>query len=341
MPTASVAASDRKPAKSDSITSIQASLSGSSGLKVEIGDRDDLGVAFARRCGQLRRDRIIGAEADGEHAIPRSDAADLVEGGGADIVDEHVPHPLLRERQRNVGGDRKGALRTDDIDEVGRRHQLGHAGEAGGIEGLAHPRQRGLRGGDEPIDEAEVRARPACRRDRAGLTQARLGPRALDVLLEQILELGEPGEAEGLGEADQGRGLDAGLGGDLADGAERDLAGMLPQEDRHLPQPLGEMHGAGRQHRTQLLVGARPRIAERRLAASSGGFLRPTAFLSARHGHSFRNVSSCMDPTAWTAADCSRPRRGGATPFRPTAPPRQSRHTPNGRGANSRGPRRS
>ena len=100
-----------------------------------------------------------------------------------------------------------------------------------------------------------------------------LRPRALDVLLEQALEVGKAGKAEDLGEAHQRRGLHAGLLGDLADGAERDIARVLPQEDGDLAQALGEMHGAGRQDGAQFLIGLRLGVAKRgersRLLAAS------------------------------------------------------------------------
>ena len=119
------------------------------------------------------------------------------------------------------------------------------------------------------------------------------------MLLEQVLELGEPGEAEGLGEADQGRGLDPCLGGDLADRAERHLAGMLPEEDRHLPEALGEMDGARGKDGAELLVGAGPGVAERGTAAIALALRRRrmAALRGSRHRQPSTIAVCRMDPT--------------------------------------------
>ena len=99
-------------------------------------------------------------------------------------------------------------------------------------------------------------------------------PRFLDVILEQALEVGKAGEAEDLREAHQGGGLHPGLVGDLNDGAKRNIARVLPEEDGDLAQPLREMHGARRQDRPQFLVGLRLGVSQRgkraRLLAGRG-----------------------------------------------------------------------
>ncbi len=52
-------------------------------------------------------------------------------------------------------------------------------------------------------------------------------PPRLQLRAEDLLEVGEAGIADGLGEADQGRWLDMGLGGNAGDGAEGDLVRVL------------------------------------------------------------------------------------------------------------------
>ena len=69
MPTASDAASERKPAKSDSITSTQVSESLHQRAEGAVGDRDDPGVALARHGDEVGRDRIVGAEAHRQHRV--------------------------------------------------------------------------------------------------------------------------------------------------------------------------------------------------------------------------------------------------------------------------------
>ena len=104
------------------------------------------------------------------------------------------------------------------------------------------------------------------------------------MLLEEVLEVGEAGVAEDLREADQRRGLDAGLLGDLADGADRDVARVLPEEDRDLPQPLGEVDGAGGEDGAQLLVGARPGMADVGAVEAAAGFAGASVVTSLRFG---------------------------------------------------------
>ena len=141
-----------------------------------VGDRGDAGVAVARHGDEVGGDRVVGAEADGEDGVARADAADLVERGRADVVDEHVLHALLRQRQRDVGGDREGALAADDVDQLGLGQQGGgRARRRAASKSVADAGERGLRGGDEAVEEAQVGAG-------AGGALPRLGPGALDVL---------------------------------------------------------------------------------------------------------------------------------------------------------------
>ena len=55
------------------------------------------------------------------------------------------------------------------------------------------------------------------------------------------LEVGETGIADGLGEADQGGGLDPGLRSDAGDGAEGDLVGVLQREGGDLNETAGKV----------------------------------------------------------------------------------------------------
>ena len=85
-----------------------------------------------------------------------------------------------------------------------------------------------------------------------------------EIGLEHVLQVREPGIAEGLREPHQRRRLDASLAGHTGHGAQRHRGRMLPEVDRDLAKLLGEPGGSGGQNRAKLFITAGPRVAERR-----------------------------------------------------------------------------
>lgn len=65
-------------------------------------------------------------------------------------------------------------------------------------------------------------------------------PAIAQMVAEHALQFGKAGKAEGLSEADQGRGLDLGALGDAGGRSERDLVGVVEREGGGLPQPFGQ-----------------------------------------------------------------------------------------------------
>ena len=156
MPTASDAASERKPAKSE-LDDLQPGVRQlDQRTEGAVGDGDDACVALMGDGDKVRRDRIVGAEGDRQHGVALADAADLVERGGADIVDQHVAHALLRQGEREIGGDGKGALAADDIDQVGGASSVDHLLETVDVEAIVDAAERGLRGGDHAVEKMQI-----------------------------------------------------------------------------------------------------------------------------------------------------------------------------------------
>ena len=157
----------------------------------------------------------------------------------ADLVDEHGAEAELAEGIGEVGGDREGAAEAEqDRWCRPRRGSPAARSMSGGGDAC---------GGARSIEAMALSAKPSRRspaplapRSRAGAEPGQalaiVRPARLELGAEDLLQVGEAGIADGLGEADQGRGLDLGLGGDARHRAEGDLVGILQGEGGDLDQ---------------------------------------------------------------------------------------------------------
>ena len=203
---------------------------------------DDDGHAGASRAlGEVDGERRIGREADGDQRVAGARLRQLFRPEPAHIVDEGGRNAELGQRIGQIMGDAEGPSLTEAMDRPRSSQKADSLVKLVALHALAQPRDRSRRRigeSEQKMDRIAAVAGVLLQRPEAlGI----IGPAVAQARAKQCLQLGKAGEAQGLGEPDEGRGLHFGVAGERGRGAEREFVRVLERVSRRLPEALRQV----------------------------------------------------------------------------------------------------